>query len=40
MPPDKTKKLDLPVLPCLWCDFQHPIEFDLGNDYLASHTET
>lgn len=27
--PSSIGKVDLPVLPCLWCDYKHPIEFDL-----------
>ena len=29
----------LPVLSCLWCDYKHHIEFDLGNHLLADHKE-
>ena len=35
----KAKEADLPVLPCIWCDYKHPIEFDLGNHLLANHRE-
>ena len=27
------------MLPCVWCDYEYPIEFDLSNHLLASHTE-
>jgi hypothetical protein len=37
--PSAIGKVDLPVLPCLWCDYKHPIEFDLGNHLLASHRD-
>jgi len=30
-------KVELPVLPCPWCDYKHAIEFDLGNHLLANH---
>jgi hypothetical protein len=33
---DKSK-VELPVLPCPWCDYKHAIEFDLGNHLLANH---
>ena len=33
------EKQSLPVLPCLWCDYKHHIEFDLGNHLLASHRD-
>lgn len=29
----------LPDIPCQWCDFKHPIEFDLGNHLLANHKD-
>jgi hypothetical protein len=32
-------QVELPLLPCPWCDYKHPIEFDLGNHLLASHRE-
>ncbi len=37
--PSAIGKVDLPVLPCLWCDYKHHIEFDLGNHLLANHRE-
>jgi len=33
---DKSK-VELPLLPCPWCDYKHAIEFDLGNHLLANH---
>jgi len=30
-------KVELPLLPCPWCDYKHAIEFDLGNHLLANH---
>ena len=33
------EKQSWPVLPCLWCDYKHHIEFDLGNHLLASHRD-
>ena len=35
----QVKEAELPVLPCIWCDYKHPIEFDLGNHLLADHRE-
>ena len=35
----KAKQAKLHVLPCPWCDYKHPIEFDLGNHLLANHRE-
>jgi hypothetical protein len=29
----------LQEIPCAWCDYKHPIEFDLGNHLLANHRE-
>ncbi len=29
----------LPALPCLWCDYKNPIEFDLGNHLQANHKQ-
>jgi hypothetical protein len=37
--PTTDGKADLPVLPCLWCDYKHPIEFDLGNHLMACHRD-
>ena len=36
---DAVKDVDLPILPCPWCDYKHQIEFDLGNHLLASHRD-
>ena len=36
---DAVKDLDLPILPCPWCDYKHHIEFDLGNHLLANHRD-
>jgi hypothetical protein len=33
---DKSK-VELPLLPCPWCDYKDAIEFDLGNHLLANH---
>jgi hypothetical protein len=30
-------EINLPTLPCLWCDHKDPIEFDLGNHLLEHH---
>lgn len=27
----------MPALPCIWCDYIDPIEFDLGNHLHANH---
>jgi hypothetical protein len=32
-------KVNLPLLPCLWCDYRNSIEFDLGNHFLERHKE-
>jgi hypothetical protein len=32
-------EVNLPLLPCLWCDYQNPIEFDLGTHFLERHKE-
>ena len=29
----------LPEIPCAWCDYKNPIEFDLGNHLLANHRD-
>ena len=34
---DAVKDVDLPILPCPWCDYKHQIEFDLGDLPQASH---
>jgi hypothetical protein len=35
----ETKEVKLPHLPCVWCDYKDPIEFDLGNHLLANHRQ-
>ncbi|MGA7898592.1 MAG: hypothetical protein WCA39_06975 [Nitrososphaeraceae archaeon] len=35
----QVKEAELHVLPCIWCDYKHHIEFDLGNHLLANHRE-
>ncbi len=35
----KTEVLRLPALPCVWCYYKDPLEFDLGNHLLANHKQ-
>jgi hypothetical protein len=32
-------EINLSLLPCLWCDYKDPIEFDLGNHILERHKD-
>ena len=35
----KSTQFHLVRLPCLWCDYKHFIEFDLGNHLFANHRD-
>ena len=35
----KTEEVGLPQIPCAWCDYKDPIEFDLGNHILENHRQ-
>jgi hypothetical protein len=34
---DKTKEVGLPAIPCLFCNYKDPIDFDLSIHYLEKH---
>lgn len=36
---NKTEAMRLPALPCVWCDYKDPIEFDLANHLLTNHKQ-
>ena len=33
----KAEEVGLPEIPCLYCDFKDPVEFDLSLHYLEKH---